>query len=64
MTKTPPARRATQLDLFRRPPSLPAWGSLPMDVQRKVKALLARMLREHRTLRPGMRRSQQEVCDE
>lgn len=64
MTKTAPASRGTQMDLFRQAPGIPAWSALPTDVQQKVRALLARLLREHRAARSDARRRQKEVCGE
>jgi hypothetical protein len=40
--------RLTQLDLFRAPPTIPAWEQLPPDVRHKTVTLLAQLLRPRR----------------
>lgn len=48
MPKTPTPRRPTQLNLFRPRLTVPTWSTLPTEVRQKVKALLTRLLRDHR----------------
>ena len=60
MNKTPIRRGRIQLNLFRSRPQAPAWSTLPSDTRRKVKSLLARLLREHRK----KSRDRQEMLDE
>ena len=53
-TKPPPARRRApqQIDLFAEEPrgrtgSLPAWSTLPVDIQTSLTELITRLLLEH-----------------
>ena len=52
-TKLPPARRAPQqIDLFAEGPrgrtgSVPAWSTLPADIQAALTMLMTRLLLEH-----------------
>jgi len=52
-TKPPPARRAPQqIDLFAEGPrgrtgSVPAWSTLPADIQAALTELMTRLLLEH-----------------
>jgi len=56
-------RIPTQLDLFRERPKTPTWHELPPEVRARMRPLLARLLRSHRRLRPGVA-SDAEVRDE
>lgn len=52
-----------QLDLFQARPLRMTWTTLPTPVQREVKQLLARMLRQH-LLRPDVTAVEKEVSHE
>ena len=52
-----------QLDLFQARPLRMTWTTLPTAVQREVKQLLARMLRQH-LLRPDATAVEKEVSHE
>jgi len=48
MQKPARPRRPLQLDLFRPQPVRPPWRTLPPEVKRRVRSLLAKLLREDR----------------
>ena len=55
--------RATQPDLFSPPPVLPAWQSLPLEIQQQIRQLLAKMFRAS-SMGPEAETTLTEVADE
>ena len=59
MSQRKTIRRQLQLDLFHEPLTTPDWHQLPEDVRRRVRALLARLLRSHDRARLGVVRAEE-----
>lgn len=41
------SEQSQQLNLFHRPPEVPFWETIPVDVRQRAIALIARLLQDH-----------------